>query len=162
MRAIDHILDSISRTPGCSVHPAAGAPPLPSSCALPDDLQLFYKLCGGLILFGESAYGMEVVGPAEFVRANPAIVGEDDVDDPSHDWFIVGQWEEQYVTVDLAPSRLGRCYDSFWDRHASPGNCPVIAQSFTDFLAQSLDNGGEYWYWLQDDFPSLGDAYDSR
>jgi glycosyltransferase involved in cell wall biosynthesis len=39
------------------------------------------------------------------------------------------------------------------------GECPVIAKSFTELLNQLVQNNGERWYWLKEDFESLGDAY---
>ena len=29
--------------------------------------------------------------------------------------------ENNYITIDLAKERLGRCYDSFWDRYGVAG-----------------------------------------
>ena len=40
------------------------------------------------------------------------------------------------------------------------GDCPVIAKSFTELLSQLVKNKGKRWYWLKEDFESLGDAYD--
>lgn len=56
--------------------------------------------------------------------------------------------------------RLGRCYDSNWEIHGVAGSCPIIANSFTELLERLVMNNGKHWYWLQDDFTSLGDAYD--
>jgi hypothetical protein len=80
--------------------------------------------------------------------------------DISYDWFIIGKSSEQYITIDLNPDRLGRCYDSFWDRHGVPADCQIIAKSFTDLLQKLFDGNGDYWYWLKDDFTYIGDAYD--
>ena len=83
-------------------------------------------------------------------------MGEDGLGDISFDWF-----GEQYVTIDLAPERLGRCYDSFWDRHGVPGECQIVATNFGSFLEQLIEGRGTYWYWLGKAFNQLGDAYDS-
>lgn len=37
---------------------------------------------------------------------------------------------------------------------------PLIAHSFTDLLERLLKNQGNRWYWLEDHFQTLGDAYD--
>jgi hypothetical protein len=66
-----------------------------------------------------------------------------------------------YLTIDLNQERLGRCYDSFYDRHGIVGSYPTIAKSFTELLEQLFNNKGELLYWLNKDFPSLGDAYDA-
>jgi hypothetical protein len=35
-----------------------------------------------------------------------------------------------------------------------------VATSFERLLEQLIESRGAYWYWLQDNFQSLGDAYD--
>jgi hypothetical protein len=101
------------------------------------------------------------VEPSGFVLANPVIVGELCPEDITAEWYIVAHaGSQETLTIDLNSSRLGRCYDSFWDRHGVPGSCKIIALSFTDLLRRLIENSGRYWYWLRDDFKSLGDAYD--
>jgi len=63
------------------------------------------------------------------------------------------------VTIDCSPTRLGRCQDGFWDRHAVAGSCPLVALSFAELLERLVEGRGERWYWLRDD-PGYGDAYD--
>lgn len=46
--------------------------------------------------------------------------------------------------------RLGRCYDSFFDRHGIVGESQIIANSFTDLLINFINNQGQYWYWLKE------------
>jgi len=36
----------------------------------------------------------------------------------------------------------------------------IIATSFTDLIERLISSDGKLWYWLRDDFISLGDAYD--
>jgi hypothetical protein len=134
-------------------------PSVPEGLALPEDIRSFYQIAGGAVLFAEATYPVEVVSPEEFVRANPIIRREPIENDRSFDWFIIAQWEPQYITVDLNPARLGRCYDSFWDIHAMRGQCPVIACSFTELLEKLLVAKGQYLFWLALDFSALGDAY---
>lgn len=66
------------------------------------------------------------------------------------------------ISVDCSPQRLGLCYDSFWDRHGVVGDCAVLARSFTELLQRLFEARGGYWYWLRDDAPNYGDAYDGR
>lgn len=129
---------------------------------LPHDVHAFYAACGGLDLYTDRAYGVHVVPPAEFAKANPVIrgcVGDGDI---SCDWFIIGMNAKQYITIDLGMGRAGRCYDSFWDRHALPGDSPIIAMSFSELLVRLIAGGGGYWYWLREDFISYGDAYGAQ
>jgi len=121
----------------------------------------FYTQCGGIDLFANKPFGISLVSPSEFVKANPVIARVDGEGDISFDWFIVAKAGEQYVTMDLNPTRLGQCYDSFWDRHAVAGSCPVIAKSYAELLAQLLNGRGENWFWLAPDFQGYGDAYDA-
>ncbi len=111
-------------------------------------------------MFVNEDYPMRIVPPREFVLANPIIVGERCFDDISSHWYIVGRGgTEEMVTIDCSPPRLGRCYDSFWDRHGVAGSCPIVALSFTELLQRLLKQEGGYWYWLADDAPAHGDAY---
>ena len=143
---------------GWTVLDVADLPALPDGLHLPDDVSEFYKNCGGIRLaVGQDEF--HVVSPTDFVRSNDAILGETHANDRSHWWFVIGRSGEQYVSIDLAPGRLGRCYDSFWDRHAVAGSCPVIAASFSEFLARLLDGDGSL-YWLAEDFVAEEDAYD--
>lgn len=168
MMEIKEVLAQIENVPDCFVYPSEGLPNIYSEHILPDDLQMFYQLCGGVALFRSSAYSMNIVSPDRFLLANPVLftgVSEEDLHaikgDISWSWYIVGSAENgQYITIDLFPERLGRCYDSFWDCHAMPGYSQIIAKSFTEMLLRLLENQGKLWYWLQPEFESYGDAYD--
>lgn len=158
------LVQEASQLPGCSVLASSGQPKL--NVLLPSDVQQFYELCGGMLLFKESPYSIRIVEPSAMKLANPEImIGldeadiEDTKDDISWFWYIIGEAENgQYVTIDLHPDRLGQCYDSFWDRH--PTDVVVIARTFTELLQQLINNEGQHWYWLQNDFASLGSPYD--
>lgn len=113
------------------------------------------------MLFENNEYHCHVVPPKDFALSNSVIVGEHVDEDISSHWFIVGHdGNGDYISIDLHQKRLGKCYDSFWDRHGVVGECPVVARSFTELLHQLVQNNGERWYWLKEDFESLGDAYD--
>ncbi len=157
------IIELVKTMSNCEVNPPAGLPELLNTKHhLPDDLKEFYTLCGGLALFLDSDYPIYIASPQEFVPANPVIVGELCPDDRSAEWYIIADDRNgQYLTIDLSPKRLGQCYDSFWDRHGLPGDCPIIARSFSELLCSLVRSRGGYWYWLRDDFPAIGDAYDA-
>lgn len=78
----------------------------------------------------------------------------------SHWYIVVHDGNGDYITIDLHQDRLGKYYDSFWDKHGVPGDSPIIAKSFTELLDRLVKKNGERWYWLNEDFESLGDAYD--
>jgi len=161
MADVAEILQRIRGLAGCKVHPAQGLPDVPQPHTLPDDLRRFYSLCGGLSLLEDAEYPAFISRPKELVPANPVIIGEQVNDDISTSWYIIANdGSGEYLTIDLDPARLGRCYDSFSDRHGVAGSCPIIATSFTDLLERLVTNQGRHWYWLQPGFRSLGDAYD--
>jgi hypothetical protein len=156
---MENIIKKIRRTSGCAVLPHSGLPRVPTY-ALPEELIQLYTLCGGMKLFQDEEYGITVVSPNDFVRANPVISRVEWGDDISDHWFIVATANNsQYITVDLDPVRSCRCYDSFWDRHAIAGSCPIIALSVRELLERLLGSEGCEWYWTDPDFVSYGDAY---
>ncbi len=161
---VKDVVERVKQMRDCEVYPPKGCPACwTEQCRLPDDLMEFYTSCGGLGLFLESDYPIYIVASEEFVPANPIIVGELCPEDRSSQWYLVADDKNgQYITMDLSAERLGQCYDSFWDRHGLAGSCPIIARTFTELLSKLVDNGGAYWYWLQDEFQPLGDAYDEE
>jgi antitoxin YokJ len=167
MAMMAELLVRISATSGCLVHRAAGFPEVLPEYVIPNDLREFYGLCGGVALFLEADYLVTISAPHELVLSNPAIrrnraidIGEVDISDS---WHVIGRsGEEEYFSIDLAPDRLGRCYDSLPEIHAVAGSSAIIATSFTDLLERFLANHGEHWYWEEPDWDSLGDAYDGE
>jgi hypothetical protein len=128
---------------------------------LPEDLEEFYSVCGGVRLFDDMEYPIRIVGPAELTRTNPEIVGEECPEDITDSWYIVARGgTEEALSIDCSSERSGRCCDSFWDRHGVAGDCRVVALSFTELLARLVAAGGSYWYWLAPGGSGYGDAYD--
>ncbi|HEX5745172.1 MAG TPA: SMI1/KNR4 family protein [Archangium sp.] len=157
---IDALVEAIRKKNDCVVRPPAGLPTPRADHQVPGDLLHFYNRCGGCILWSSAPYSVEIVAPGGVARSNPEIIGEEAPDDITDSWYIIGRSSSgEAISIDLASSRLGKCYDSFWDRHGVPGSCPVIARSFTELLRHLLDARGEHWYWLRPDFTPLGDAY---
>ena len=84
--------------------------------------------------------------PAHVLRANPVVtcmtddmLAQDDHDDISWDWYTIAQTANgDYFTIDLHPQRLGRCYDSFHETHAMPGDSPILGFSFDEFLVRII------------------------
>lgn len=160
MTELQRLLHQIGRAHDCKVAPPRGRPVLRDGDLLPDDLAEFYELVGDVRLFEHSTYPIRIVGPEEFVRANPEIVGTECPDDISDSWYIVARGgREEAITIDCSADRRGRCYDSFWDRHGVAGDCRIVALSFTELLRRLFECGGGYWYWCAVDAPDYGDAY---
>mgnify|MGYP003940833723 CR=1 FL=1 len=157
---IKKLITKIKTSNDCIVYAPCGIPSTGQEHILPDDLKEFYNICGGITFYSGSDNVLTIVPPSEFKLANPIIVGELCEDDISSNWYIIGKYGSDYITIDLDKNRLGKCYDSFWDRHGIPGECMIIATSFTDLIERLISSDGKLWYWLRDDFISLGDAYD--
>ncbi len=92
-------------------------------------------MCGGVLLFPAEEEGWDVGVPEQFVRTDE----QHGLDSPlpaPHMWTIANVHDSRIapLSIDLRPERLGRCYDAFWDIHASPGNQPVAALSFSELL----------------------------
>lgn len=161
---IEKILQKINEMNECKVHPPAGLPTkIEKDDILSKDLLEFYSVCAGIDLFVDKDFGVTIVRPDHFVLANPVIVGEKCEYDISSHWYIVADLGSgNYLSIDLHPERLGKCYDSHWDAHGVVGSSTVVANSFTDLLNRLLESKGEgeSWYWYSSEFESLGDAYD--
>lgn len=160
MSEVEVLVQQIRAIRGCEVLGPSKLPVLRPGDVLPDDLREFYRLCGGIRLFVGAEYPLGIVEPGGFVRANPEIVGAECPDDITDSWYIVARGgSEEAISIDCHADRLGRCYDSFWDRHGVAGECAIVAMSFTELLRRLVSANGGYWYWLAGQGAGYGDAY---
>jgi antitoxin YokJ len=161
MSAIPDLLAAIRNTQGCSVVNSQEGK-YDRDCGLPDDLREFYEFCNGATLFERSDYKIRILGREELRPSNEIILGEQFPDDITNSWFVIAECSPgEHISIDLSDCRLGWCYDSFHDVHGVAGSCPIISKSFTEFLQRCLGKQGEYLYWLEKNFKSYGDAYDT-
>lgn len=166
--SLEELLLRIQSTSDCKIQAPSGFPAINKRLRLPDDLHQFYQFCGGLTLGADTKYPIAIVPPIGCVQANPIFLGDviglaqqAQGDDISWSWYIIADCSNgDYLTIDFDQDRLGRCYDSFHETYGLVGEMRVIATSFTDLLTRLYENRGQYWYWLQSDFVSLGDAYE--
>jgi cell wall assembly regulator SMI1 len=164
---ITQLLAQIARLRGCSVRPTAVSASVQAfeqeqGVKLPDDLREFVTLCSGVSLFEDADCPIHVFGLDKIRRANPVLAGIGGEGHPSYTWFLIADFENgNYISIDLSPDRLGRCYESSWATHSLVGQSPVVATNFTDLLRRAVDNQGDYLWWLKESFESLGDAYDA-
>lgn len=157
---IQELLAVISFKKDCEVLPSKGQPTIRQTLFLPEDVRTFYELCGGVALYSQADYPVTIVSPDNFSEANPVILGHSVAGDITSSWYIVAADDNgDFLSIDLAPERLGRCYDSFHEVHGVAGSCAIIALSFTDLLHRLVQKKGQRWYWLEPDFQSIGDAY---
>ena len=139
---------------------------------LPNDLKYFYEHYDSLEMFIDNPFGMRIVPLKDLVVTNNQLYSKDDViwdeleGDISNKWYIIAEAEQlgQYVSIELGDKHFGYCYDSNHETHANPGYCQVIAKSFSEFLERLYECQGEgtTWFWLEEDYPDYGDAYDKR
>ena len=163
---IKELIETIRLDNDCIIKPPKTAISLPDN--LPDDLKIFFELTDGVTLFGEEAYGIEIVSRQDLIPTNKYLYPKDDViweeleGEVSNEWYLIAKADEisQYISIDLTDERKGQCYDSFYETHSLEGDSPVIARNFTELLTRLYQHKGEHWYWLQGDFEQLGDAYD--
>jgi antitoxin YokJ len=156
---IKAFLRSIAHTADCAVLPPGGGPSIDGERHhVPEDVAEFYRLCGGVSLFAESDYSIEIVAPHKLRPTNERMfrgLRPDQIatsyGHPCWDWYTIADaGNGQHISVDLHPDRLGRCYDAFWETY--PAESGLVATSFTDLVERLYANGGNYWYWLEADF----------
>ena len=165
MENIKDIIELIKKDKNCKL--VEGMSDFASDLNIPEDLKFFYDNYDSIELFLEKPYGIRIVSINEFISTNKNLYSEGDViweeleGDISNQWYMIAESEQlsQYVSLDMGDSNLGYCYDSFLETHATPGDSPIIAKSFTELLKRLYFSGGEKWYWLEENFEPYGDAY---
>jgi len=162
MTELPELINRVGYRPDCAVRPPTGLPHTSSGHQLPPDVKAFYLRCGGVDLWGQSDYAIRILKPEEVLEANPVIVGEQFPDDISSSWYTIAQTiDGDYITIDFAIERLGRCYDSYYENHGIVGSCRILATSFTSLFRMLVELDGGRFSWLEPDFHSFGDAYDT-
>lgn len=170
---VSDFVDRLRALADCVVHPPTGLPAVRDGLVLPDDLAEFYGLCGGVVLFADADLPLRVSGPGELVPAAPRLLTEEIAaqalreapDSVVSTCFVIvdngeGGATEEHVVIDLHPSRLGRCYETFWDRFGLAGDMPVVARTFAELLDWLLATEGEGPERALETRPTYGDAYD--
>lgn len=166
---IEELVNRIRTLPNCTVIPPSGLPRTDEEHRLTDDIIRFYELCGGVTLFKDAPYSVRILAPDEVKQSTPIFWDEEIMEAAqetleykiSSGWYvIVDLHDSNYLSIDLNKKRRGRCYQTFWDSYAVIGETPIVASSFSDLLERLVENQGDYWYFLKDEFVPLGDAYD--
>ena len=136
-------------------------PPLPRSerepllseipFVVPADVQLFFSKCNGARLFDSLESRYELVGVQGFHPTRFDIFGHDEeIFGPLGLFTICDVQDGNFVALDLSKASGSKCpvVDCFHETFADPGYAyPIIAQSFTDFLAHALRSENRL-YWL--------------
>lgn len=164
MSQLSDLIDSLRAEQSCTVAPPTGQPHVAEvDSRLPDDLREFFEICGGVTLFRGANFEWAISGPSELTPTNLIVLGGQVPDDITATWHVIARQPHDssaLVSIDLSEGRRGWTYDSDVEVHGVAGSCTVISHSFTDLLAGLIACRGEYIFWEDDSFVSLGDAYD--
>lgn len=115
----------------------------------------------GATLFADSAYRVNILPLEDVLPANRVILGEEFDDDRSSKWVTVAALPNgDYITMESGSGQDWSLLRQLTRGARLVSSCAVVATSFTGLLESLLAAGGGYWYWLEDDFKYLGDAYD--
>ena len=163
---LQEIFELIEKDPACEVEYRT-TPLNQQELNIPSDLDEVRNRYRTVSLFTDQPYGIVLLPTHELVTTNSLLYPENDViweelaGDLSEHWYVVASSEQlsQFISIDLSPERLGLCYDSYIDTHATPGDSMIIARNFTELLERLYNSKGQYWYWLESNL-SYGDAYD--
>lgn len=163
---IDDLIDELKQMGTCIVYPPGKSIAInESGRQIPEDLERFYQLCGGIDFYPDDPVRQFRIFASSDVRlATPVIrkelfeeCPEDYANDISQFWYLLGnQGREENLVIDLHPDRVGRCYDGYIGTYAS-SDCRIISDSFTDALKMFVASGGE---WNLSKVGELGYAYD--
>ena len=162
MKSLNGIIARLQSRQDCRFEPGNRLPTIPPPLQLPVDLIEFYQRFTEARLFGGEGEESRcrILPPEEFVQVGEAIMGQPTTVGLEQSWYALADVQDgNYLGIDLAHDRLGRCYDCFHETYGEPGYCKVIALSFTELLEQIAAAEGES-FWLAEGFNGYGDAYD--
>jgi len=171
---LKRFIDRLKKDPAWTVFPSKELPELSSDprapqVSLPDDILYFYQLCGGMETNIRSDYDLaiQIVPATGFNWAIKEIIGslKDSAINDYQDnilwtcYVLASVGTDEYLVIDLAPERYGRCYFTEFYLLGCEGWTPIIAESFLGLL-QRLEKAAaepDKRFWETD---NLGDAYD--
>jgi cell wall assembly regulator SMI1 len=128
---------------------------------LPSDLKSFYRKYKSVKLF-DGKYGptYRFVPIIEIHRTRIDIYGEDSDEWGPRAWLTICDVADgNYIAIDLMSKNNDQFnfIDCFHETFAQPGECQIVAKSFTELLDQAL-HGGKELFFLQKGFVGYGDG----
>lgn len=118
---------------------------------LDPDLRAFYLHCDGASLFKRPDSPFRFCSLSELVRARVVMAGEDSDERGPSSWYaLCALHDSNYILLDVSQQQEGRyaLRDGYREGFPDPEYCPVIAHSFSEFLAGALRSNGN-WFWLE-------------
>lgn len=131
---------------------------------LPEDLKAFYRRYSTVWLFNTDCDGAtyRFVPISQIHPTRIDILGSNHENWGPVSWLTVCDVQDgNYVAVDLESKRGDVCnyIDCFHETFAVPGECEIVARSFTELLERALHSGGDQLYYLQSSgFRGYGDG----
>lgn len=134
---------------------------------LPEDLKEFYKRYKTVSLFAyNGGWRYRFVEINEIHMAGLDIFGEAYAQDKdfsievTYSWFsICDVMDGNYIGIDFLSEKNGQWnfIDCFHETYGIPGECTIIAKSFTELLEKCLQSNNKLYY-LEKGFQDYGDA----
>jgi hypothetical protein len=128
----------------------------------PDDLKAFYRKYSWVKLFiskyGDSTYRFVPIKSMHPTRID--ILGEDIDENGPKEWItICDVLDGNYICIDLNSKKGNESnyIDCFHETFARPGECKIIAKTFTELLARALCSGNNLYY-IKEEFTGYGDG----
>lgn len=118
--------------------------------SLPSDMKSFYLAFNGASLFRKDNVPPFTIVPIdELQTASNAIFGPEDPDRNDSCFAFCDRGDGDYVGIDLRESdgEFRRIIDCWHEAYPDSENCPVIANSFRDFMTKALNSGGNSYFW---------------
>jgi cell wall assembly regulator SMI1 len=129
---------------------------------LPHDMKDFYRRYQSVRLFDSGSGATYRFIPIDKIHPTRIdIYGEDTNEWGPSTWLsICDVMDGNYIAIDVASIIGDECnfIDCYHESFAEPGECEIIARSFTELLEHALRGQSDIVYYLQEGFTGYGDA----
>jgi hypothetical protein len=128
---------------------------------LPSDLKSFYRKYKSASLFdNEGGPTYRFVPVIDIHRTRKDIYGEDTDEWGPSTWLTICDVQDgNYIAIDIASRHKDQFnfIDCFHETFGQPGECRIVAKSFTELLDQALHSGNRLFF-LEKGFVGYGDG----